>query len=143
MAGWEGLCVAVFTGLSWGVEAKVLIRMAKQFLNRANVSARLQQVGSKTVAERVNRNRFFNVGSNTCLLESFGNPLGKQVVVPHHPGLRIYRESGGGENPVPGPALPGPWIFALQRTGQKDTLHFRGPVTGPQRLRLSQLFTQG
>lgn len=56
------------------------IRMTKQFLNRANVGTRLQQVGGERVTQGVNRYELMNLRRRTSQLDGTLKMLLVQMV---------------------------------------------------------------
>jgi len=79
--------------------------MPQECLNCADVSAVLQQMRGKTMAQRVGCDLLVNLGGFRSLANRALNPLWVDVMAAHNATFRVLRRLLGGENPLPFPFL--------------------------------------
>jgi hypothetical protein len=87
------------------------ICMAKQFLNGANIVTIMKQMGSKTVAQRMDGNRFRDARLFNSFFQSALHSTLIQVMAPHDSRAGIRRHVGSWKHPMPGPRLRRPRIL--------------------------------
>ena len=117
------------------------LAVAEQFLHRADVGARLQQVRGEAVTQRVRRYVLLDAGQGSGAPQCARQPLLEQVVAPLDAGGSTARARRG-EDPVPGPRLAGTRVFRRQCVGQEDAGKLRDAIGFPQPSRACQLFSQ-
>jgi len=94
--------------------------LPQQFLHRADVGARLQQVRGKTVAQGVHRHRFDDLRRSTGQLNGTLHTFFIEVMAPFNTRSRVNRKPGRWKHPKPAPALAKVRVFHRQRIGHLD-----------------------
>ena len=116
--------------------------MPQQFLHRADVGARLQQVGGEGVAQGVNRDVFGDAGLSHRFFQLAIQSFFEQMMAALDACLRVYGQFGRWKHPESGPTFARSGVFALERVGQKYAAASCGPVLPPKCARVGQLRPQ-
>ena len=94
------------------------IRVAQQFLHRANIVTIAQHMGRETMAQRMRRRGLVDTGMQRRLLDCALQSLLVQMMTSDDARARVRRKLVRRKHVLPGPLTRRIWVLAFQREGR-------------------------